>query len=68
MGLYNGKRSYERADLAYALWFDTALPAWTLSEVLGTPGTLGWTSDTPDIESPYITYGTATGTPTVTLP
>ena len=67
-GFFGGKRAYQIAGGAYTLWFDTSIGAYTLSEVIGVIGSLGWVADQVPVEGTYTFYGTATGIATVTLP
>lgn len=67
-GVYDGRRYYQPAGEAYALWHDSSIPNWRISAALGAVGTLGWLSDTDVLTTIYPPYGTATGTVDVTLP
>jgi hypothetical protein len=66
VGIFDGQVYLRRDDGAYYIWYDSIGQYWTISALLGVPGTLGWYSDYPDLTDTYSWYGTATGTATVT--
>lgn len=63
-GAFNGKAFYKRSDLQYFIWWD-GVDTWTISVVLGTPGTAYWTLQTASPVGIYTLGGTATGAPEV---
>jgi len=62
--MYLGTRAFKLATGSWYLWYTSGTDTWTISAVIGTPGTDYWTK-VGNIWGLYTPQGTATGDATV---
>jgi len=62
---YLGVRAFKLTTGDYYLWYTSGSDTWTISAVIGTPGTEYWTK-VGNIWGVYAPGGTATGDATIT--